>query len=342
MAADLSAYLLSDQESQRIFASHIVPAELPPSWTTTTPSPHPRPGAEHASSPPVALMAVGQTGAGKSVLSRALLPALGRRTRPANAPSPPAHLIADTFKTYHPSFSHLMDTAPHLASPATGPDARRWLAMAARHVAARRADVLVESACRHPDDFAELALVFRRAGFRLIVLVLAVPVALSRLGILLRFHARLPEGRSRALPPRLTPVRVHDDSYAGLVDAAAFLDRTAVADQVLIVRRRNLVAYGEQRAPDGRMARRGGVAGALLRERERPLSQDEMDAALDDLECLRQFEDALEQAQQVRTMLQPLIRRDLNTSAPRPDLVPLELSGHGYGADKAYNVVCLD
>ncbi|KAM4068108.1 zeta toxin domain-containing protein [Hirsutella rhossiliensis] len=337
---DLSAYLLSDQESSRIFASDILPAELPPA-TTASPLPH----QHESSSPPLALLTVGQTGAGKSVLSRALLPALRRRhAHLASAPdaaSSTAHLIADTFKTHHPSFSHLMSTAPHLASAATGPDARRWLAMAVRHVAARRLDVLVESACRHPDDFAQLALVFRRAGFRVEVLVLAVPAALSRLGILLRFHARLPEGQSRALPVRLTPVRVHDESYAGLVDTTTFLDQSAVADQVLVVRRGNLVAYGEERGPDERMAGGGGVAAALLRERERPLTQDEVKIALDDLQKLNQFEDALEQAQQVRAMLRPLMGHNPSTCTHLPELVPLKFVRHGQGGIQAYNVLRL-
>ncbi|EQK99134.1 zeta toxin family protein [Ophiocordyceps sinensis CO18] len=213
--------------------------------------------------------------------------------------------------------------------------------MAARCVAARRLDVLVESACRHPDDFAQLALLFRRAGFRVEVLVLAVPAALSRLGILVRFHAGLADARPGALPVRLTPVRVHDESYAGLVDAAGFLDREAAADQVLVVRRGNLVAYGQERGCRGRVVGGGGVAAALLRERDRPLTQDEVGIALYDLQKLSRFEDASEQAHQVRAMLQPLMSRNPCIGIHLPELVPLEFAGHHRDGNRASHVLRL-
>ncbi|OAA44772.1 zeta toxin family protein [Metarhizium rileyi] len=321
--SDLSCYRLSDQVSQHIFTTEILPAEfdhLPSRNASKT-------------SPPLAVLAVGQTGAGKTRLSPAILSAFHLlRGTPATGP---AHLIADTYKTYHPEFTRLMLSTPDLASPATGPDARKWLAMAAEEVVRRGSDVLVESACRHPDDFVQLARCFGAARYRVEVVLLAVPAALSRLGILVRFYEKLPEGRSRNLPVRLTPTRVHDDSYAGLMDAARFLDESAAADQVLVVRRGNLVAYGV----NGRTADGGGAGEALRRERERPLTVQEMKTALDDIQNMRTHEDAREQVEQVRGMLKPLIEH----SSPDewPELKPLTFGKAGEEAGGTYNVLRL-
>ncbi|KAM3511517.1 hypothetical protein MY11210_004803 [Beauveria gryllotalpidicola] len=302
--ADLSSYRLSDAESQRIFQEQILPAEFPAS---PSPSPSTR-------QPPLAVLAVGQTGAGKTLLAPAILHAL--------SPSKPAHLIADTYKTYHPQYASLMQSsAPQHASPATGPDARRWLALAAGEAARRGVDVVLESACRHPDDFCALAAQFRAARYRVEVVVLAVPAALSRLGILARFYERKPEARSRGLPVRLTPAKVHDDSYAGLLHAARYLEESGAADQIVVVRRGNLVAYGWERA--------GGeapkIAEAVERERERRLTEAERKMALEDMQRLGVYEGAKEQLEQVRELLKPLIS-DAAHDAMHSTLVPIEFA----------------
>lgn len=302
---DLSSYRLSDIDSQRIFQDEILPAEFPDDTTAPTPSPRRR---------PLAVLAVGQTGAGKTLLAPAVLTAL--------AISPPgcvpAHFIADTYKAYHPEYAQLMQTAPQHASPATGPDARQWLAMAAREAARRKVDVVLESACRHPDDFCELAALFQGAGYRVEVVVLAVPAALSRLGIMARFYENKPEAHSGKLPVRLTPVKVHDDSYAGLLHAAKYLDESGAADQVVVVRRGNLVAYGWEKG-SGEPA----IAAAVDRERKQRLTKTEEKTALEDVKKLSAVEDAKAQLEQVQELLRPLIEAD---SGNQTALVPIEFA----------------
>ncbi|KHO00746.1 zeta toxin family protein [Metarhizium album ARSEF 1941] len=324
---DLSSFRLSDEDSQRIFTTEILPAEfchLPSHHAPPTP-------------PPLAVLVVGQTGSGKTRLSPDILAAfqLARGAPPAG----PVHLIADTYKTYHPEYTRLMLSTPDLASPATGPDARKWLAMASEEVVRRNLDVLLESACRHPADFVQLARLFSTAGYRVEVVLLAVPAALSRLGLLVRFYETLPEGRSRNLPLRLTPTKVHDDSYAGLLDAARFLDESSTAHQVLVVRRGNLVAYGTVDGAYGNMVYRGGVEEALKRERERPLTVPEMKTALDDIQRMSTHADASEQVEQVRSMLKPLIEN--SSQDGWPELKPLTFGKVGEEAGGTYNVLRL-
>ncbi|KAK3333548.1 zeta toxin-domain-containing protein [Cercophora scortea] len=155
--------------------------------------------------------------------------------------------------------------------------------MACSLAAEHNLNALVESACRHPDDFAKLATIFHDAGYSVRVAVLAVPSPLSRLGILVRYYTNLPEAQSRGLPLRLTPTKVHDESYAGLGPAAKFIDEGGVVDSVVVVRRGNLLVYGNER--------RDGVVDVLERERRRGLSAEERAVARRDVAALRALGD---------------------------------------------------
>ncbi|KAF4491429.1 hypothetical protein CGGC5_v001589 [Colletotrichum fructicola Nara gc5] len=264
---DLSHHILPEPVSREIFQTQILPADLPATLT-----PHP------TRARPLAVLIVGQTGAGKTRTAPTVLSAMNRI-------NPPAHFIADVYKAHHPSYLTLISSPnPAHASPATGPDARKWLAMAAAEAISRKLDVLLESACRHPDDFRDLARMFGEAGYRVEVVVMAVPAALSRLGILHRFYERLPEAGSGNLPIRLTPVKIHDDSYAGLMSVAEWIDEVDYIDRVLVVRRGNLVACSDDNNETGKLS--GKVAEALRRERERPLTAEERKVAVADLEKL--------------------------------------------------------
>ncbi|KAI8269561.1 hypothetical protein K4K58_001230 [Colletotrichum sp. SAR11_239] len=231
---DLSHHILPEPVSKEIFQTQILPADLPATLT-----PHP------TRARPLAVLIVGQTGAGKTRTAPAVLSAMNRI-------NPPAHFIADVYKAHHPYYLTLISSPnPAHASPATGPDARKWLAMAVAEAISRKLDVLLESACRHPDDFRDLARMFGEAGYRVEVVVMAVPAALSRLGILHRFYERLPEAGSGNLPIRLTPVKIHDDSYAGLMSVAEWIDEVDYIDRVLVVRRGNLVACSDDKNETG-------------------------------------------------------------------------------------------
>lgn len=296
------SYILSEDESRAIFERAILPAEL---GAFSAPEPSFANGETSAKRTPLAVLLIGQTGAGKTrtapVIKEAII-----RLRGANKF---AHFVADTYKTYHPSYRTLLSTHPALASPATSPDARRWLSMAASVAASQRADVLLESAARHPGDFAELARLFRMQGYRVEVAVLAVPAALSRLGILTRFYEKLPEsGPSGGLPVRLTPWKVHDESYAGLLEAAAFVEEEDAVDQVVVVRRDNLVAYANERV-GGSWRRDPGVVEVVRAERKRPLTLGERTAAELSMRRLREMDipELSSQLEEIEEMLKPLM-----------------------------------
>ncbi|KAI4866405.1 zeta toxin-domain-containing protein [Hypoxylon rubiginosum] len=329
-ASDPQSYVLSADESEAIFERDIVPAELGALLLPADQQPNDASTNSNNAAPrtPLAVLLIGQTGAGKSRTAPAIKQAMEHLRGPARL----AHFVADTYKTYHPAYRALLARNPALASPATAPDARRWLATAAARAAAARADVLLESAARHPADFAQLAALFRGAGYRVEAAVLAVPAALSRLGVLARFYGGL--GQGGGLPVRLTPRAVHDASYAGLLEAAAFVDASDAVDQVVVVRRDGMVAYVNERA--GRVGsgggssssswrREAGVAAAVRAERERPLTLVEKTGAESSLRELRDTNvPSLEsQLVEIEGLLEPLMG-DLDQSAYAP-LRPLSL-----------------
>ena len=112
-----------------------------------------------------------------------------------------------------PEYTSILKSTPSLASPATGADARKWLAMACNWCIDRKIDVLLESACRNIDEFRSLVSAFRDGGYRVYVVIMAVPECLSLMGIMLRYYKRLPEAQSGGLPLRLTPRTVHYETY---------------------------------------------------------------------------------------------------------------------------------
>ncbi|KAK4043243.1 zeta toxin domain-containing protein, partial [Parachaetomium inaequale] len=205
-----------------ILHTQILPTELHPFLPSPTSSP-PNVTPRRRQKKPLAVLLLGQTGAGKTRLAPLLLSAFP----PSQESPPPLHLIADTYKTYHPSYSAcLASHRPELASRLTSAAAAAWLHSVCVHAAQSHIpNILIETACRREGDFERLAETFLGQGYVVRVVVLGVPAALSRLGVMVRYWMRLPEaGPARGLPVRLTPRGVHDGSFGGVGGAVGWVD----------------------------------------------------------------------------------------------------------------------
>lgn len=97
---------------------------------------------------------------------------------------------------------------------------------------------------------------------------------------------------------RLTPRVVHDESYAGLEEAARFVDEGGAVDEVVVVRRGGMVAYMNKNknrrgveGGDGGWKKDAGALRALMGERERGVLVDEREVARRDIDGLRKLGD---------------------------------------------------
>ncbi|KAK7735896.1 hypothetical protein SLS53_007274 [Cytospora paraplurivora] len=252
LSIDPQAYILPVAVNQKIFDETIIPAEL----SHLKNAGHLEDGVQ-----PIAILIAGQTGAGKTRIASAVWDAINTRN--------PAHFIADAYKNYHPEYTSLLKSTPSLASPATGTDAQKWLAMASNWCIGRKIDVLFESSCRNLDELTGLVSAFHSGGYRLYVVLLAVPECLSLLGILARHYKRLSQAQPGDLPLRLTPRSVHFETYDELLTVADFIDRSKAADDVLVVR------------PAAALA-------SLDLERTRPLLEDEHSTFFADIQWVHE------------------------------------------------------
>ncbi|KAK4167617.1 zeta toxin-domain-containing protein [Cladorrhinum sp. PSN259] len=312
----LSSWRLTPTRRQEIFSSQILPTELAP---FLSPSSSSLSSSQPCSEKPQAIILLGQTGAGKTSLAPLLLQHFDSSSSSSSSSSPagggggpPLHFIADTLKTYHPHFS---TCPPPYASALASADARHWLKLSCAHAAAHSKSVLLESACRHPDDFISLVKIFKEHSYAVKVVVLAVSSGVSRLGCLTRFYRRLPESGSKwGLGVRKTPKRVHDESCEGVVEGVKFVDENLGAaaaaagatgvDKVVVLRRNKKVAYmatakkqreyelavkGNNSAGDDGGRKKGKAQEALNRERKRALTEDEWSTVKADLQLLKEM-----------------------------------------------------
>ncbi|WP_432830042.1 zeta toxin family protein [Dactylosporangium sp. CA-092794] len=249
---DPRRYLLSDEESRRIFGTEIVPDELA----------HGVPQSD-----PKVVFVAGQPGAGKTKTTELVKRRLDERGGAVVVNS-------DFYKPYHPDYARLLGEDDRTAAPYTSMDGRRWMAAAERHLIDHRVDTIIETTMRDPGDFIEPARMFRAAGYRVEAVIMAVPESLSRLGIVERYRSQV-EATGHG---RLTARENHDASYRGVLSAAGAIDSDRIVDAVTVFRRGNVPLYENTLTPGGDWRDNPRAAAAIEAERNRPWTPDEAQA----------------------------------------------------------------
>lgn len=296
---DLHRYVLSEAEHERIFREEIVPTELAGAVSQAR---------------PVVVFVGGQPGAGKTATAAMIRALLDRR-------GGAAHVCGDVFKPYHPHYERLLREDDATAGMYTRLDTRHWHAKAEAYVLEERVDAVVETAMTGPDGFVEPARRFAAAGYRVEAAILAVPAALSRLGILARYARQLEvDERGRAVSKEN-----HDTCYRGLVETADQIDRGRLADAVTVYRRGNDVVYRNRLTADRQWQQSPATRAAIEAERARQLTPKAADAFARTLTRLRSQLGPRWSADldEVETLARPLLPRSHGgRTGAQPDPAP--------------------
>ncbi|MGA4953778.1 zeta toxin family protein [Streptomyces lydicamycinicus] len=245
-APGVDYYRLSAEEHRWIFDDLIVPLLGP-----ITPQ-----------DKPVAVYVMGQPGAGKTQAAQMI-----RRTLRDG----PAHITGDDFKFSHPDYLQLLREEPRTASERIRADYRAWQAQAEAYVRKRRGDVVIEITPASAAGFVASASLYRQAGYRVELVVLAVRAADSRQGT----AARYAKVNRRGVPARFTTAAGHDTCYSVLPDVVTVAERLSAVDEVLVMRRDAHPLYRNTAAGHGRWAQRPAAAWALVAEQARPYTPQE-------------------------------------------------------------------
>ncbi|MET9662732.1 zeta toxin family protein [Streptomyces sp. NPDC006510] len=211
---------------------------------------------------PVAVYVMGQPGSGKT----GMMPMLRRALR-----GRPTRISGDDFKAMHPDYYQLLQEEPRTAGARIRADYRAWQAMAEAYVRERRGDVVIEIAPSSAAGFLSSALLYRSAGYRVELVVLAVRAADSRQGT----ADRCAQVNRLGGTGRFTTASGHDTHFEVLAEAVAAAEQAALADSVMVLRRDGSVLYrADAGSRDGR-AVAVSAAGALLAEQTRPYTDQE-------------------------------------------------------------------
>lgn len=240
---------LSEEANERIFREQIVPMFL-----TGAP----------AQKQPVAVIVGGQTGAGKTAVTSMVKDALGRSGGFVN-------INMDFYNPLHPSYHRWRAEDENTASAKVRPDGERWWAKAQEHAIDNRCHVVLESAMRYASEFEDIARRFHDAGYRVEVAIVAVPEALSRLGILQRYWGEVQDvGHGRLIDPA-----IHDECYRGVMRGSAAIDAGDLAHSAFAFGRNGEIVYANHTGPDGSWREPPRLAAAVQAERQRPWTDAE-------------------------------------------------------------------
>ncbi|MEU3407553.1 zeta toxin family protein [Streptomyces sp. NPDC006670] len=231
----------------------VLVTEILPTWTR-----HATPQAQ-----PVVVFVAGQAGSGKTLVMDLVHAALEKR-------GGAVRVERDAYKALHPDYQRFLAEDVRTAGVRVRRETYGWQAEVEARARAGRYDVVAEEALADPAGWLASVAAYRAAGYRVEVVALAVPEAVSQLGVLDRYLRLAEEGRARYVG-----WDNHDACAAALPSALANVEADHLADGVLVVRRDGQVLYANQLGPEGRWLRPAGAREALLAERSRPWSAAE-------------------------------------------------------------------
>jgi len=223
---------------------------------------------------PVAVIVMGQPGAGKTRATQMVLRALRERR--------PTWISGEHFKSAHPDYARLLREQPRTAGSRIRADCEEWQARAEEYVRSRRGDAVIEIAPGDAEEFTRSVTSWRRSH-RIELLVLQVRPADSRQGAALRYAQAGRDGR----PAPYTSAAWHDQCLGGLLDSVHTAEQEALAHRITLVRGDATTTFRNELGPDGRWAGPTGAARTLAAGWGLPYTEQEALAFLANQRRLR-------------------------------------------------------
>ena len=219
-----------------------------------------RSGPEPQQHPEVVLLG-GQPGAGKSTTAFQLQRQFADR----------GGLVCvtwDDFRPFHPDYERLLAERPADMPDVTRPAARWWQDRAADYLRTHRYNTLLEGGFRDPVSVLATARDFQNAGYQVHVSALAVPAALSRLGIVERFARQV----GTAGTGRWTTAASHDADYLGTEEVLRLARSSPSVSRISLWTRDGLV-YDSRRDTAGAWPSAETPVHVLTEARSTPLTR---------------------------------------------------------------------
>ncbi|MFE6872270.1 zeta toxin family protein [Kitasatospora sp. NPDC057692] len=211
---------------------------------------------------PVVVFVAGQAGSGKTLVVDLVHTALAAR-------GGAVRVDRDAYKAVHPRYPQFLAEDVRTAGVRVRTDTYGWQAQLEARLREERYDAVVEAALGRPEEFLAEVATYRRAGYRVEIVALAVAEAFSQLGVLDRYLHLAVEGRARYVG-----WDNHDACAATLPAALAAVEAGHLADRVFVVRRGAETAlesvYANELDDGGRWVRPARADRAVVAERTRP------------------------------------------------------------------------
>ncbi|MEU9646596.1 zeta toxin family protein [Streptomyces sp. NPDC048188] len=217
---------LPPEENRRIFREQIAPVYL----DGCTPQ-----------QAPVVVIVAGQTGAGKTAVTRMVRDTLERSGQAA-------WINMDFYNPHHPDYARWQAQRPQEADALVRPDGDAWWEQAQQYALERGFHILLESAVVTPAEYEDICRRIRSAQlppgvapYRIETAFVAVPGPISRLGIMSRYVEELQErGHGRMVDPA-----IHDAALAGVVRGAAAFEAEGLGDYAVVLRRNGFTVHSQ-------------------------------------------------------------------------------------------------
>ncbi|MFI8504551.1 zeta toxin family protein [Streptomyces sp. NPDC085524] len=205
---------------------------------------------------PVVVVVAGPPGSGKSTAADVIHNVLQCR-------GGAVRIGSDLYKRAHREYETLLERDVRTAGAGVRPVTRWWQAEIEAYARAARLDVVVELALADAAEARAVSALYRAAGYRVELVVLAVAEADSQLGVLERFFG--PEGRYVAWENQ-------DRCADGLLTSLEVIEAEHLVDRVTVVRRGLEPLYDNELTDHGAWGRPPAAAATVRAERLRPWS----------------------------------------------------------------------